>query len=86
MLHCCTELADNLGNHDIQPTPAYISQEDWDSGRRIAGWYPGAIGPGYYFIHEIGKTMAACGDIMVSDIEYRPMLACPYCGCKLPSC
>ncbi len=74
-MHCCTKLSDNLGNHDIQPTPAYISQEDWGSGRRSAGWYPGATGPGYYFIHGLASVTAA-----FSDIEYRKMLTCPYCG------
>ena len=83
MKHCCKELAQNLGRHEIRPTPAYISSEEWDGRRRRAGWYPGATGPGYYLIHDLDETeqVTTPGGVFTQPkIEYRRLETCPYCG------
>jgi len=89
--HCCQQLADALGNHDVRPTPAYISPERWAGPWQRVGWYPGATGPGYYLIHDLDdadcsnptETIHAPtppGSWDQPKIEYRPMTKCPYCG------
>jgi hypothetical protein len=84
--HCCQQLARTLGNHDLQPTPAYLSPEDWNSGRRRAGWYPGASGPGYYQIVELPEmehVTTPRGVHLQHRIQYQPLATCPFCNTDL---
>ena len=83
MKHCCEELAAKLGKGNSYPKPAYISPEDWRRNGRLGWWYPGADGPGYYFIHQLDEMVDLTtpgGVITVPAIEYRRMDECPYCG------
>lgn len=83
--HCCEELAAKLGKGDSYPKPAYISPEDWQHSGHLGWWYPGANGPGYYFIHELDEMVdlpTPRGVITVPVLEYRRMEECPYCGDK----
>lgn len=80
--HCCKELAAKLGKGDSYPKPAYVSSEDWRRNGHLGWWYPGADGPGYYFIHQLDETVDLStpnGVITVPALEYRRMEACPYC-------
>jgi hypothetical protein len=85
MIHCCEELANKLGKGNSYPKPAYISPEDWRRNGRLGWWYPGADGPGYYFIHELDEVVEIPtpeGPVIAPALEFRRMEECPYCGHK----
>lgn len=78
--HCCKELLENLGNHDLRPAvPVLITPENWGNGR--FHWrYPGATRPGYYIVREIKPTEAEIKKGITPDVVYVPMGDCPFCG------
>ena len=85
MNHCCEEMAAKVGKGDTYPKPAYISPENWGRNGHLSWWYPGANGPGYYFIHQLDEMVdlpTPSGMVTVNAIEYRRMEECPYCGDK----
>lgn len=85
MKHCCDELASRLGKGDSYPKPAYISVEDWSRNGEHPWWYPGADGPGYYYIHKLDQMInvpTPMGMVAVHALEYRRMGICPHCGDK----
>lgn len=86
MEHCCIELAQRLGRGNTYPKPAYISPEAWGQHGRHDWWFPGATGPGYYWIVELDEmeqVATPVGTMMQSKLQYQPMENCPFCGAKL---
>lgn len=84
--HCCVALAETLGRGRFYPKPAYISVEDWRGRGRLDWWYPGATGPGYYWIDELDEmedVTTPVGVFRCHKITFRPMEECPYCGADL---
>lgn len=79
---CCQRMAANLGQPDSPEAPAYISPTVWqfcEQRKATASSYPGATGPGWYTIANLGHDYQK--DLPM--IEFQPLAACPYCGAAL---